>query len=212
MARSLHVDLDELLRSLAQGASPEDELTSRILDAAQELFALHGMRRCTIDDIAEHSGLGRTTVYRRFEGRSQLITAVLARECRRFFGSIFLATAHLERVEDAVVEGLLTGLRSAESSLLSELVRTEPEVLRLLTVDAGPIIAVAREFLVHAAGVAPAAASHRQVQGVAGVLVRLALSFVADARSVIALDDADRARVDLHALLDPILQPLAALR
>ena len=212
MARSLRVDLDELLRSLSQGAAPEDEVTSRILDSAQELFAQHGLRRCTIDEIAEHSGLGRTTVYRRFEGRSQLITAVLARECRRFFGSIFLATAHLDRAEDAVVEGLLTGLRSAESSLLSELVRTEPEVLRLLTVDGGPIIAVAREFLVHASGVGSDASSRRQVQVVAEVLVRLAISFVADDRSVIALDDPDRARADLHALLDPILEPLSALR
>lgn len=212
MARALHVDLDELLRALSDGAAPEDEVTGRILDAAQELFALHGMRRCTIDDIAEHSGLGRTTVYRRFEGRSQLITAVLARECRRFFGSIFLATAHLERVEDAVVEGMLTGLRSAESSLLSELVRTEPEVLRLLTVDAGPIIAVAREFLVRASGIGSDAPARRQAQLVAEVLVRLAISFVADDRSVLALDDPDGARADLHALLDPILVPLATER
>lgn len=212
MARSLRVDLDELLRALSDGAAPEDEVTGRILDAAQELFALHGMRRCTIDDIAEHSGLGRTTVYRRFEGRSQLITAVLARECRRFFGSILLATAHLDRVEDAVVEGMLTGLRSAESSLLSELVRNEPEVLRLLTVDAGPIIAVAREFLVHASGIGPGTAAHRQAQVVAEVLVRLAISFVADDRSVLPLDDPDRARADLHALLDPILVPLADQR
>jgi AcrR family transcriptional regulator len=212
MARSLHVDLDELLRSLSQGAAPEDEITARILDAAQELFAQHGLRRCTIDDIAEHSGLGRTTVYRRFEGRSQLITAVLARECRRFFASIVLATAHLERVEDAVVEGFLTGLRSAESSLLSELVRSEAEVLRLLTVDAGPIIAVAREFLVQASGVDAEGPARRRVQVVAEVLVRLAISFVVDDRSVIVLDDEEQARADLHALLDPILEPLAARR
>jgi AcrR family transcriptional regulator len=212
MTRSLRGDLDELLRSLSQGVAPEDEVTSRILDAAQELFAQHGLRRCSIDEIAEHSGLGRTTVYRRFDGRSQLITAVLARECRRFFGTIVLATAHLERTEDAVVEGFLTGLRSAETSLLSELVRNEPEILRLLTVDAGPIIAVARDVLVDASGIDAQGPARRQVQVVAEVLVRLAISFVADDRSVIALSDEEQARADLHALLDPILEPLLTQR
>ena len=208
MARSLHVDLDDLLRALADGAEGEDEITRRILDAANELFAHHGLRRCTVDDIAERSGLGRTTVYRRFEGRSQIITAVLARECRRFFGTILLATMHLERLEDAVVEGFLSGLRSAESSLLSDLVRTEPEVLRLLTVEAGPIIHVARAFLASASGVPADAPEHHRVEVVAEVLVRLAISFVADDRSVIPLEDPERARADLHDLLDPVLAPL----
>lgn len=212
MKRTLDVDLGELLRTLTSDpAGSEDETTRRILDAADELFRQHGVRRCTVDEIAERSGLGRTTVYRRFEGRSQIVTAALARECRRFFSSILLATVHLDRIEDAVVEGFLTGLRSAESSLLSELVRTEPEVLRLLTVDAGPIIGVARDVLVAASGVDTAPETRRRVQIVAEVLVRLAISFVADDRSVIPLDDPERARADLHDLLDPLLQPLASL-
>ena len=71
MKRTLDVDLGELLRTLASDPDgPEDETTRRILDAADELFRQHGVRRCTVDEIAERSGLGRTTVYRRFEGRS----------------------------------------------------------------------------------------------------------------------------------------------
>lgn len=208
MRRSLNVDLDGLLSSLAVASEPSDEVTSRILDAAADLFMRHGVRRCTIDEIALHSGLGRTTVYRRFENRGDLVTAVLARECRRFFSSTLLATAHLERVEDVVVEGFLAGLGSSDRTMLAELVRSEPEVLRLLTVDAGPLIAVARDLLVGASGPLEDPAARRRAEIVAEVLVRLALSFVTDDRSVIPLDDPDRAREDLHILLDPLLAPL----
>lgn len=217
--RSLDVDLTDLIRSLSLiaddpvGDDPDaDDTTRRILDAATELFGELGIRRSSMDDIAERSGLGRTTVYRHFAGRSQVVTAVLARECRRFFTSILLSTAHLGTLTDAVVEGMLTGLRSAETSLLSDLVRSEPEVLRLLTVDAGPLIAVGREFLVTAFGEVVDEADRHHLAVVAEVLVRLAMSYVCDDRSVLDLQHEDRARADLHRLLDPIVGPLESLR
>lgn len=211
MRRTVSIDLDDLLRSLA-AAGGEDEITGRILDAAAELFERHGVRRCTVEEIAEHSGLGRTTVYRRFDGRGQIITAVLARECRRFFATILLSTAHLERIEDMVVEGFLTGLGTDEVARLSSLARQEPEILRFLTVESGPLIAVAREVLVSAFGPVEDADATRRVATVAESLVRLAISFVLDARSAVPMDDPDRARRALHDLLDPLLAPLDTLR
>ncbi|MEI2651995.1 MAG: helix-turn-helix domain-containing protein [Microthrixaceae bacterium] len=83
MRRSVGVDVDALLASITRpldivgGAG--DETADRILDAAAELFATLGVRRTGMDDIAERSGLGRTTVYRRFDGRQQIVEAVLAR-------------------------------------------------------------------------------------------------------------------------------------
>jgi AcrR family transcriptional regulator len=44
----------------------------RILDAARELFAEHGLG-VTLNDIAHHAGVGVGTVYRRFPDKSQLI-------------------------------------------------------------------------------------------------------------------------------------------
>ena len=211
--RHLDVDLDELLRSLSGPQAPAgDETTARILDAASELFLQYGIRRCTVDDIAQRSGLGRTTIYRRFDGRSQIVTAVLARECRRFLTSIMFATVHLETIEDMVVEGFLTGLGSPERATLSALARSEPGLLRLLTVESEPLIAVATGVLVDAFGPLGRPADRRRVEVVAEALVRLALSFVLERRSTIPLHDRQRARADLHALLDPLLEPLGELR
>ncbi len=219
MRRSVGVDIDALFASITRpldivgGAG--DETADRILDAAAELFATLGVRRTGMDDIAERSGLGRTTVYRRFDGRQQIVEAVLAREIHRFFGSILRSTAHIERFEDVVIESFLTGLRATEASLLATLVRAEPELLQLLTIDAGPVVAAAREFLVsayratHTEGVTASDGDLQQVAMFAEVLVRLAISLVLTPQTIIPLDDDAATRAALHRLLDPVIAPLA---
>jgi AcrR family transcriptional regulator len=47
----------------------------RLLDAARELFAERGLS-VTLDDIAQHAGVGVGTAYRRFGSREELITAL----------------------------------------------------------------------------------------------------------------------------------------
>lgn len=47
----------------------------RILDAATEVFATRGLG-VTMDDIADHAGVGVGTVYRRFANKDQLIDAL----------------------------------------------------------------------------------------------------------------------------------------
>jgi AcrR family transcriptional regulator len=49
----------------------------RILVAAEEVFAARGLE-ATLDDIAEHAGLGVGTVYRRFANRDDLVDALFA--------------------------------------------------------------------------------------------------------------------------------------
>ncbi len=204
------IDLDDVVRS-ALVAHDDDEATARILDAAAELFVTRGIRRCTVEEIAERSGVGRTTVYRRFDHRNQIVAAVLARECHRFFSSILAASAGIERFEDQVVEGFLIGLHTAETSALTGLVRTQPELLALFTVDAGPLIAASSAFLVAAFG--PVGdGSARPVATVAELLVRLAISLVVSGPGAIPVDDDDASRRVLHELLDPVLAPLAAQR
>jgi AcrR family transcriptional regulator len=47
----------------------------RILDAARDLFATRGLE-ITLDDVAEHAGVGVGTVYRRFANKHELIYGV----------------------------------------------------------------------------------------------------------------------------------------
>lgn len=97
----------------------------RILDAAQELFAEHGLG-VSLNEIAHHAGVGVGTVYRRFPDKGLLIDGLFERKLQVL----------VELMEIAVADGDpwrgLTGfLRStlelqASDSALRDLVLSPP--------------------------------------------------------------------------------------
>ncbi len=190
----------------------EDEVTAAILDAAAAVLAEGGLRRCTVEEIAARSRLGRTTIYRRFDGRDAVIHAVLAREVRQAFAAITAAVSHIERFEDQVVEGMIAGLWAAERSPLLPLVRSEPELLRLVAVETGPLVQVAVSFLVEEGARASGRPPTDEARHVCELLVRLAASLALAPQSTLPLHDEDAARRALHVLLDPLLSRFAAAR
>lgn len=74
---------DELLAPVER-----DEFTESVLDAAMAEFREFGLRRASIDSVAERLGVGRTTVYRRFGGKEALIQAVMLRETKRYLAGV----------------------------------------------------------------------------------------------------------------------------
>jgi AcrR family transcriptional regulator len=68
-----------------QGADPT---TEAILDAAVVEFEQHGFRRVALDDVARRARVSRTTIYRRFSNKDELVAAVIERENVRLFADI----------------------------------------------------------------------------------------------------------------------------
>ena len=66
----------------------DDAATNAILDAAVLEFEQHGFRRVALDDVARRAGVSRTTIYRRFAGRDELVAAVIDRENAVLFANI----------------------------------------------------------------------------------------------------------------------------
>lgn len=67
---------------------PAADATAQILDAALVEFERHGYRRVALDDVARRAGVSRTTIYRRFANKDELVGAVIERENIRLFGHI----------------------------------------------------------------------------------------------------------------------------
>jgi len=65
----------------------------RILEAALELFLRQGIRKTSIDDVADRAGVTRVTVYRYFSDRQQLIGE-----------SFLLVNAAFDRIRAALEE------------------------------------------------------------------------------------------------------------
>ncbi|NKY35563.1 TetR/AcrR family transcriptional regulator [Nocardia speluncae] len=65
----------------------------RIVEAARELFADRGLE-ITLDDVAEHAGVGVGTVYRRFANKTELISEVFERHLGEFADAAEASTHH----------------------------------------------------------------------------------------------------------------------
>ena len=65
-----------------------DPTTEGILDAAVVEFEQHGFRRVALDDVARRARVSRTTIYRRFSNKDELIAAVIERENVELFAEI----------------------------------------------------------------------------------------------------------------------------
>lgn len=108
-----------------------DSTSDQVLDAALALFIEFGLRRTTMEDVAQRAGIGRATLYRRFGDKDQLVQAVILRECQQ---------------QLALIEQHLEGQRSAVDSLIEAFVlavtraHVHPLLIRLLSSEAETIL------------------------------------------------------------------------
>ncbi|SFU49517.1 transcriptional regulator, TetR family [Polaromonas sp. YR568] len=59
----------------------------RILDTAAELFYTEGVRAVGVDLVVEHSGVAKTSLYRHFSTKDDLVAAFLERDDRAYWKS-----------------------------------------------------------------------------------------------------------------------------
>ncbi|WP_436793414.1 TetR family transcriptional regulator [Actinospongicola halichondriae] len=183
------IDLGALLDRMASPRT-SDDVDDRILDAAAGLLAASGLSGLEVDSAASVSGVGRSTIYRRFTDRNQLIAATLAHEMRRFLAALADEAASIDDLGEQVVVAFVAGLRVAQRSGLAALIRHEPLLLRLLTIDSAPLVSAASEHLVALAVLRQPTLDRATATATADVLVRLAISFVLSPGSLLDLDDA----------------------
>jgi AcrR family transcriptional regulator len=97
---------------LRRGAPPKGEVGARerILTTASELFYRDGIRAIGVDTIVEQSGVSKTSLYRLFDSKDALITAVANQQDRSYW-------AWWDRLEEryaddprALLEALLSGI------------------------------------------------------------------------------------------------------
>lgn len=108
----------------------------RLLDAALEVAAVHGLSRLSVGDVAKRAGLSRQTLYKHFGSREDLIAQMVLREAGAMVEEIIAAAeAHedpLASLEAAIVRALEV---VRDHPLLDRLLATEPEALLPLLVD-----------------------------------------------------------------------------
>ena len=98
-----------------------------ILDAALVEFDRHGFRKVALEDVARRAGVSRTTVYRRFANRDELVSAVMDRENARLFNDIADELKSARPQSDYYVEAFTSAiLRTRRHRVLNRMIVDEP--------------------------------------------------------------------------------------
>ena len=92
-------------------AFTEEELSARalakreqILDAAREVFMDRGFEGASVDEIVRVSGVSKPTLYRYFQDKEHLYSAIFTRECDRYAEQMFPPELETADVAEALIQ------------------------------------------------------------------------------------------------------------
>jgi AcrR family transcriptional regulator len=107
-----------------------ESATEAILDAALVEFERHGFQRVALDDVARRAGVSRTTIYRRFANRDELVAAVIERENVVLFADIAAALKGAEKPANYYVEAFTQSiLMFRRHRVLNQMMTDEPALV-----------------------------------------------------------------------------------
>lgn len=89
--------------------SRADTLSGReqILDAALRCYASDGVIKTTVEHVAREAKVSRTTVYRYFKNRDEVLSAVVLRESMQILQVMQVQLAHIDDLVEFLVEGMV---------------------------------------------------------------------------------------------------------
>ncbi|GAA1887590.1 TetR/AcrR family transcriptional regulator [Williamsia serinedens] len=192
----------------ASGQASRQALRSGLLDAMREHLRHSDWSAVTMTDIAAAAGVSRQTVYNEFGSRQGLATAYALRLIDEFCAAVDTAVEdNVGRIRDALGEAhrAFFALAAADplvQSLLSG--RAKPDLLRLITTDAAPLILHATGTLADTLHRSWIGAPYDEARRVASSIGRMALSYIAMPPE----DDSDVAD-HLARLFEPVIASVA---
>ena len=188
------------------------EITERILDAAVACFAATGVRRTTMNAVADEAGVGVATVYRRYAQKEQLFQAVLVREVTQLIDIVQQAIAGADSYQDQVADGFVTfATQLGRRDLLRDITDTDLEFATgMLPGRGSPILSIGRAFIADILGrfQAEGKLGDFDTDLVAEIFARLAYSLAMTPDGLIPLADPQAARAFARSYLLPLLHPL----
>ncbi|WP_145012357.1 TetR/AcrR family transcriptional regulator [Mycobacterium marseillense] len=105
---------------------------TRVLDAALDLFATHGVSGTSLQMIADSVGITKAAVYHQFRTKEQIVIAVTERELGRLAPALEAAEAYDDgpQARDALLVGVIE--MAVRDRRLVRTLQFDPVVVRLL--------------------------------------------------------------------------------
>lgn len=183
-----------------------DSTRARILDLAYVRFCEDGIAATTMSQLAADAGISRQWLYRYFENRDAVVTALLARESRRFVAELGMRDRPGAPFVDVVIDAfdyVVGALRG--HALLQRVLVTEPDtVAPFIVTGTGPLLQMATETAV-AAIRRRTALTPSEARAVAETLLRLVISVVVNNQTTIDFDDVRQRRAYAQRIIPRLL-------
>lgn len=179
-------------------------MSDQILDAARTVFEQYGARRANVDDIAVAAGISRSTLYRRFASKEELLAAVVARETEAFLDELDRVAADLPP-QEAVIECFVRGLAiMRDIPVLGRLAQTEPEVISAMP-GRGHLLLAQSDRVARTLRRSGATMSDDELRLVAELLLRIATTYLLDPAGHLDLTDEHAVRDFAKRYLSPLV-------
>jgi AcrR family transcriptional regulator len=179
-----------------------------ILAAARRCYLADGISATGMKEVAASAGVARSTLYRYFPGRDDLLVAIIKEEMESLNGRIRARMAKFSDPADLIVEGLIIAIKEVPRRplLRAVFVAEEDSRARRVVWSSDVIVRFGEELMDHV--ITPAAEAGMLQDAVRPEILvewvyRLLLSFLT-LPSNWAKSDA-QLRATLHALLVPVL-------
>lgn len=113
-------------KTVLVGPRPDDETGEKILDAAIRVWQHYGIRRISIELIVREAGVSHMSLYRRWQGKNELVIAAGLREVQYLLDECSRRTSLIAEDEEAAVESF---------TYLYWAIRNHPLYIREITTD-----------------------------------------------------------------------------
>jgi AcrR family transcriptional regulator len=187
---------------------PRPDPVDIILDAARRCYLKHGISATGMQEVADCAGVARSTVYRYFPGRDDLLVATIKGEMEQLNTRLRKRLAKYPHPADQVVEGMIVAIKEVPRRPLLRAVFASDEDSRARRAiwSSDVIVRFGEELMDHV--ISPARDAGLLQDAVRPeVLVewvyRLLLSFLTLPSNWVRTDA--QLRATLHALLVPVL-------
>ena len=192
-------------RSRGDSRGERRSLRTTVFDAMHELLGSRDWSAVTMSDVAKAAGLSRQTLYSTFGNRQGLAQAYALQLSETFAGEIRDSIIrHPGQIEVALHEGINGFLLSSRRDPLVRALLTgdiKPDLLRLITTEAGPLIERATEVLTPALSDSWMRIEESQARLAASIIARIGISFIS-----LPPNDPDQLASGLTEVIAPYLQ------
>jgi len=122
----------------------EQSVTDRALNAAIKCFKDQGVSKTNMGDVARAAGMARSTLYRHFKDRDELVISVIEREALQLTTELMPSLQQMDSMEEFILEGTLLAIKEIEANpILSSLVQADAGASNHLLLATNRLIKIA---------------------------------------------------------------------